>query len=66
MKTITLADVALALVVGLGVTWTARKVPVVGTVAGGLVPVAAGSFAAYLLAMHRPANGFQLPKLVGA
>lgn len=66
MKSITLADVALALAVGLGVTWAVRKAPVVGSLAGGLVPVAAGSTAVYLLAMHRPANGFQLPKLVGA
>lgn len=65
MKPITFTDVLLALGVGLGVALAVRKIPMVGSAAGGLVPAAAGSVAVYLLAMHRPQGGFQLPKLVG-
>lgn len=66
MKTPNLADAALATLVGLGVIWAARRVPVVGSAAGGLVPVAAGCMATYYLAMHRPSNGFVMPRLVGS
>lgn len=65
MKPISWSDVAIATLAAVATVAVVRRVPVLGSVAGGVVPVAAAGLGVYYLALHRPTAGFQLPQLTG-